>query len=278
MSLPEEIGAQLRAAREARGWSRQRLAEQTRIRESYLAYIEEGAWDRLPPAVYARGFLRLYAERVGLDPEEILREAEPYFQPQAEASMQLSRTAERKAKQEMRAARVIGTVVLVGLVIGLGWIFSSHLRGSSSSPAPLSQQAQSGPSKQTNVGSAPQQQTVQVQTPSVQQRQMAQQSVPTTAVAVRANGNAVQVSARGSAPLPVVISATTARCWISVEADGKTLANQTLDVGEQFRFEIQSQAYVVLGYTQGVSLAVADQPVGLPDIPGRSTIHLQVTP
>lgn len=266
MSLPEEIGAQLRAAREAGGWSRQRLAEQTRIRESYLAYIEEGAWDRLPPAVYARGFLRLYAERVGLDPEEILREAEPYFQPQTEASMQLSRTAERKAKREMRAARVIGTVVLVGLVIGLSWIFTSHLR-SSSSPARPSQQTQAVPSQQTT------------QSPVVQQQSQAtQQSAPTTAVAVQAHGNTVQVSARGAAPLPVVISAATARCWISVEADGKALANQTLDVGEQFRFEIQSKGYVVLGFTQGVSLAVAGQPVGLPDIPGKSTIQLQVTP
>ena len=71
MSLTE-LGEQLRHAREKRGLSLRDLEQTTRIRVKYLRALEKGDLDALPNAVQVRGFLRNYAQHVGLDPESAL--------------------------------------------------------------------------------------------------------------------------------------------------------------------------------------------------------------
>lgn len=69
-----DIGVTLKTAREQRGLTLDDVAEATKIRASYLAAIEEEAFDRLPGPTYARGFLRSYAELLGLDPQILIDE------------------------------------------------------------------------------------------------------------------------------------------------------------------------------------------------------------
>ncbi|MDP6792795.1 MAG: DUF4115 domain-containing protein, partial [Anaerolineales bacterium] len=71
MSLTE-LGEQLRHARETRGLSLSDLEQTTRIRVKYLRALEQGDLDALPNAVQVRGFLRNYAQHVGLNPESVL--------------------------------------------------------------------------------------------------------------------------------------------------------------------------------------------------------------
>jgi cytoskeleton protein RodZ len=61
------IGASLREARTRRGLSPADVQRAIRIRERYLTALEEEKWDLLPGEVYAKGFLRTYAEFLGLD-------------------------------------------------------------------------------------------------------------------------------------------------------------------------------------------------------------------
>jgi cytoskeletal protein RodZ len=68
----ERLADRLVAAREARGVDLLRAERETKIRRQYLAAMERGAWEELPPGVYARGFLRNYAIYLGLDPDEVL--------------------------------------------------------------------------------------------------------------------------------------------------------------------------------------------------------------
>lgn len=67
------VGGLLRQARERSGQSLAATAQQLRIRESYLQAIEQGDFRRLPGATYAVGFVRSYADHLGLDPQEIVR-------------------------------------------------------------------------------------------------------------------------------------------------------------------------------------------------------------
>lgn len=60
------VGARLRAAREARGWSREDLASRARIPVSAIASIEANNLEALGAVIYARGFLRSYARAVGV--------------------------------------------------------------------------------------------------------------------------------------------------------------------------------------------------------------------
>lgn len=62
------IGDTLRLARRARGLSLKDAADATRVRETYLAALEEEDFDALGGDVYARGFLRSYARFLDLDP------------------------------------------------------------------------------------------------------------------------------------------------------------------------------------------------------------------
>src|SRR4030067_271164 len=70
------IGQQLRRRREARSLTIEQAAAATRIRAHYLRSIEGGDLDLLPSAVHARGFLRAYADFLGMDAEPMLVEME----------------------------------------------------------------------------------------------------------------------------------------------------------------------------------------------------------
>ena len=61
------IGQRLRTAREDRGISLDEVARQTRIPIRHLEHIERGDWDALPAITYSVGFVRSYANAVGLD-------------------------------------------------------------------------------------------------------------------------------------------------------------------------------------------------------------------
>ncbi len=69
--LAGEPGHRLREAREAKGLTLAQVSSATRIAEEFLAAIENGEHDVLPP-LYVRSFLRSYATAVGLPHEEML--------------------------------------------------------------------------------------------------------------------------------------------------------------------------------------------------------------
>src|SRR5438045_557946 len=65
-------GDMLRLGRESRGVPLGEVARETRIRVEYLEAIEAGNWAALPGDVYTRGFLRNYANYLGLDPAAVI--------------------------------------------------------------------------------------------------------------------------------------------------------------------------------------------------------------
>ncbi len=70
-----EVGQLLRQTREAQELSLADVEEKTRIRQSFLIALESGNWDDLPNEVVARGFLRNYAQFLGLDPDDLLAQS-----------------------------------------------------------------------------------------------------------------------------------------------------------------------------------------------------------
>ena len=68
------IGQKLREAREDQRLSIDKVFEATRIRMQYLQALEEDDLSIMPSAVQARGYLRNYAEFLGLDVDKLLDE------------------------------------------------------------------------------------------------------------------------------------------------------------------------------------------------------------
>ncbi|MBK8172125.1 MAG: helix-turn-helix domain-containing protein [Sandaracinaceae bacterium] len=68
----ESTGRYLRRERELRRVSLEELAQTTRIPLKMLVSIEDDRFDKLPGEVFARGFLRSYAQALGIDSEDVL--------------------------------------------------------------------------------------------------------------------------------------------------------------------------------------------------------------
>ncbi len=67
------VAVLLRESREHNGETINDVAEVLRIRQPYLEAIEDGRFTDLPGQTYAIGFMRAYAEHLGLDSEEVVR-------------------------------------------------------------------------------------------------------------------------------------------------------------------------------------------------------------
>ncbi|SDO90503.1 helix-turn-helix domain-containing protein [Desulforhopalus singaporensis] len=66
------LGEYLRSKRHQQGLDLDTVATRTKISLKNLSAIESGSYEKLPAEVFARGFYRLYAELLGLDPDEVL--------------------------------------------------------------------------------------------------------------------------------------------------------------------------------------------------------------
>ena len=117
-----EIGSVLREARERRGLELGAIERETHIRERYLAALEEERFERLPGRAYAKGFLRVYSDFLGLDGPLLVEEFNARF-PEAEqpelAPSSLNATPARSPARRLQGLLVAG--LAVALVSVLAW-------------------------------------------------------------------------------------------------------------------------------------------------------------
>ncbi len=66
------IGPYLEAVRTQQALSLATISERTHIKASYIEAIEQGAIERLPSRAYGVGFVRAYAEALGLEPLSVI--------------------------------------------------------------------------------------------------------------------------------------------------------------------------------------------------------------
>jgi cytoskeleton protein RodZ len=112
-----EIGSSLREARMRRGLELSQVERDTRIRPRYLMALEEEQFDVLPGPAYTRGFLRTYADYLGLDAQRFIDEYNSRFAPAEEPAGAMPVRIQRPR----RLARWL-VVVPVALILALiGW-------------------------------------------------------------------------------------------------------------------------------------------------------------
>ena len=68
------LGDTLRMAREQLKMSQSDVAETTRMKAHIVDAIERNDFSRIAVPLYGKGFVRLYAQCVGLDPEPLVRD------------------------------------------------------------------------------------------------------------------------------------------------------------------------------------------------------------
>jgi cytoskeleton protein RodZ len=101
----------LKSIRESKGLTLRDIFERTRVNVATLAAIENGEFHLLPPPVFTRSFIKIYARTLGIDSTVILTRYEKYLET-------LNPThGDVKIKEISKSARLFYKAFLWGLLI-----------------------------------------------------------------------------------------------------------------------------------------------------------------
>ena len=115
------IGAFLRQTRESHGLDLFSVASALRIQVAHIDAIESGDFKRLPGATYAVGFLRTYANYLGLDAGDVVQR----FKEETEIAPTQTKLVFPEPVEETRRPGLRTALVTVLIAAGLygGWVY-----------------------------------------------------------------------------------------------------------------------------------------------------------
>ncbi len=113
-----EVGKSLREARERRGLTLVDVERATRIRGRYLGALEDERFDLIPGETYAKGFLRGYAELLGLDGQLFVDEYNARFKEPEPPAPPAPR---RRTWTGWKPAAALGAAALAAVIVPLAF-------------------------------------------------------------------------------------------------------------------------------------------------------------
>lgn len=253
-----EIGAYLRQVRQERGISLEDVANQTFIRAVILQALEEGRDENLPEPVFIQGFIRRYADALGIDGQALAKEfmvtpvsvfptptmegtpsTNGVVEPETRENIKVLDKAEDLSSRRSPSWPLIGAlgtaVVMVGLLV---WGLSNSPVNSPVVEEPQDESAQS-----------------QEEAPSEATSEPTGAASPETADAESSQDEEVADSQQPEAPVVAEISLTD-RAWISVSVDGNKVFEGILEGGTEETWIAQNSIILTSGNAGGVELAV----------------------
>jgi Helix-turn-helix domain/Domain of unknown function (DUF4115) len=124
-----EIGSSLREARTRQGLDFEEMESRTKVRGKYLRHLEDERFDQLPGHTYTKGFLRVYADALGLDGRLYVEEYNSrYVAGEDEVAPRLPRSPTRfNRRRERRQSGTVGValaaILLVTALVIAAWRF-----------------------------------------------------------------------------------------------------------------------------------------------------------
>jgi hypothetical protein len=144
-----DIGSSLRDARTRQELDFPELEERTKIRPKYLRALEDERFDILPAPTYVRGFLRSYAEALGLDGQPFVDEYQSRFAVDEEAPIRSRRVPAPRRDRGGHESR-IAVVALVAIAIVTALVIAAwRFGGPDGQPVPGLVPQQPGSSSST---------------------------------------------------------------------------------------------------------------------------------
>src|SRR5256714_12018200 len=140
-----EIGNSLREARVRQGLEYPQIELATKIRAKYIRALEDEQFELLPTGTYIKGFLRSYAEFLGLDGQLYVDEYNSRNVVDSFDDMPQRRPPlrhERSLEKKVVLLALAGIAALTGLVI-VAWRFGG---GTGATPAGITQPPPPAPS------------------------------------------------------------------------------------------------------------------------------------
>jgi cytoskeleton protein RodZ len=240
------LGETLRQARLSKGVSMAEASRETRIRSAYLEALEAEDLASLPPPVYTRGFVRAYAEYLGLDPQAMVELYQPVSR--REPSPPLRPAVPRVAIPRQLPVRPV--MVAIGVLIGLAslvyaWSWYQSVQAAVRETEPL----------RVNPRGTP---TALVRQPPVLLALSPSPSpspVPTPPTPTATPEPTPSPSPTAVVDAILVEFRTTARVYVEAAADGKQVLAQSLPPGSQRTLPLAKQT-VVLRASNGAALDI----------------------
>jgi cytoskeletal protein RodZ len=116
----EPIGDYLKRERELRSISLEEISKTTRIRPAILHAVEKNQLDSLGSPVFVKGFLRAYAQYVGLNPNDVVLRYEAFLKGEDQESKAEERSTDRQSQWKYRYIMLpISILVVLGVLIFL---------------------------------------------------------------------------------------------------------------------------------------------------------------
>ncbi len=120
-----DIGSSLREARLRQNLDFPELEERTKIRPKYLRALEDEQFDILPAPTYVRGFLRSYAEALGLDGQPFIDEYNSRFTVgEDDAPLRARRVPVQRRDHGPRESR-IAALALVAIAVATALVIAA---------------------------------------------------------------------------------------------------------------------------------------------------------
>jgi helix-turn-helix protein/uncharacterized protein DUF4115 len=124
-----QIGPSLREARERRGLSSADVQKAIRIRARYLSALEDERWELLPGDAYVKGFLRTYADFLGLDGNLYVEEYNSRFAHHDDQLLVPPALARRSAGAGVAVLRPLVVLGAIAAVVASIVAWQLHGRG-----------------------------------------------------------------------------------------------------------------------------------------------------
>jgi cytoskeletal protein RodZ len=226
-----DIGAQLRAAREAKGLSISSLARIVRVQPRILAAIELNDVSSIPPRPFGRGFVRAYAEEVELDPERTVHEYFAQF-PSTPAAAATPGTTLRKAGTSLQASSHwagLGSAVAILLLIVAAAVVLGRRAGDATNESRAvgtSGAAPTTPADAAAPAKAPPPDPAPTNTPPA-----------------------------GSSPLTLTFDVSRT-CWVTASADGQRLLYRLVEPGDRQTLTAARELTLRFGDAGAVAMAL----------------------
>ena len=221
-----EIGTSLREARLRRKVELSQVERDTHIRAKYLMALEDDRFEALPGAAYAKGFLRTYADYLGLDGAMFVDEFNARFVPEDEPAPPAPTRIRPRAFAH--GSWLFAVPVAAALVAVVAWELSS---GAAHRRAPL----------------RPRPTATHARLP------------PTRPPGHRSVAERLRVAR-------IVVTASRGPCWLDVRkgsATGPQVFERTLQPNESARF-VARRLWVRLGAPWNADATLNGKPVRLP--------------
>lgn len=272
----------LRAAREARGWSREEVASRLRLPARVIELIEKEDYHGIAHAVYLRGYLTSYARLVGvpvdLAENVVARRTAP---PPLVATGTVSRSRYLLERYSVSATYLILTGLIVAPAVWLathGGIEQNLARG-----VPLDT-----PATASSLVSA----TASTMMPAdpVADAAVPERASETTVPVIESPPPVIASMASfvspASAPAPVAAAPSTAHVltlrlqqasWVEIIAvDGSRLEYGLLPAGSERSYHTDASVSVRLGNAEGASVEADGQPVDLAPYRRANVAHVKL--